>query len=175
MTPTECFEVGKQMFIIGDYYNAKQWMKEALNMLTNATDDSETNLRVDILEYLAIFVFNQGKFHFFSFFSFKMNCVTALFKIEKAYASINNIKIHDEPHELEMYERLCRGEVARKPHVLAKLKCRYDTDSSPYSKIAPFKLEEASLNPYIVIYHDVVYDEEIEVIKELTKPKVCTN
>lgn len=33
-------------------------------------------------------------------------------------------------------------------------------------------MEEASLNPYIVVYHDVLYDSEIEKIKEISLPKV---
>lgn len=104
-----------------------------------------------------------------------MNYLThedTLLTIEIAYASLNNIEIDDAPHECDIYEKLCNGEIERDPQTLAKLKCRYDTDGSPYSKIAPFKLEEASLNPYIVIYHNVISDQEIEVLKELTKPKV---
>lgn len=75
-------------------------------------------------------------------------------------------------YERQMYEKLCRGEVAPEPYVSAKLKCRYVTDISPFLKIAPLKLEEASLNPYIVVYHDVLYDDEIELVKQMAKPRV---
>lgn len=75
-------------------------------------------------------------------------------------------------HERQMYEKLCRGEVAPEPYVLAKLKCRYVTEISPFLTIAPLKLEEASLKPYIVVYHDVIYDDEIELIKQMAKPRV---
>lgn len=54
---------------------------------------------------------------------------------------------------------------------MAELKCRYITENSPFLKIAPLKLEEASLKPYIVVYHDV-YDKEIEFIKQTAKPRV---
>lgn len=75
-------------------------------------------------------------------------------------------------YERQMYEKLCRGEVRPEPHVLAQLKCRYVTNKSPFLTIAPLKLEEASLKPYIVLYHDVIYDREMEVIKQMAKPRV---
>lgn len=74
--------------------------------------------------------------------------------------------------ERKNYEKLCRGEIERDPKLLAQLKCRYITNNSPYLKIAPFKVEEANLKPYIVIYHDVIYDQEIEEIKQMAKPRV---
>lgn len=86
--------------------------------------------------------------------------------IEKEYTGIYSA------HEREMYEKLCRNEVGPEPHVLATLKCRYTTNRSPFLKIAPLKLEEASLKPYIVIYHDVMSDNEIELIKQMAKPRV---
>lgn len=75
-------------------------------------------------------------------------------------------------YERHTYEQLCRGLLQPEPKVLAKLKCRYVTNSSPFLKIAPLKLEEANLIPYIVVYHDVIYDKEIELIKQMAKPRV---
>lgn len=77
--------------------------------------------------------------------------------------------------ERRQYEKLCRGENVRDAKLLSQLKCRYVTNKSPFLKIAPLKLEEASLKPYIVIYHDVIYDREIELIKQMAKPRVCIN
>uniref|UniRef100_A0A1B0CQR2 procollagen-proline 4-dioxygenase n=1 Tax=Lutzomyia longipalpis TaxID=7200 RepID=A0A1B0CQR2_LUTLO len=73
--------------------------------------------------------------------------------------------------ERRLYEMLCRGEIQPLPIQLAPLRCRYATNNRAFLKIAPLKLEEASLSPYIVIYHDVMSDEEIEVIKKLAKPR----
>lgn len=75
-------------------------------------------------------------------------------------------------YERQMYEKLCRGEVGPELKQLAELKCRYVTENSPFLTIAPLKLEEASLNPYIVVYHDVIYDDEIEFVKQMAKPRV---
>ena len=71
-----------------------------------------------------------------------------------------------------MYERLCRGDDGLPPERVAELKCKYVTHDIPFLKMAPFKVEEAHLDPYIVVYHDVIYDSEIEVVKKMSMPHV---
>lgn len=85
---------------------------------------------------------------------------------DRPYTGMHNVQ------ERRTYELLCRGQLEPLPEVLAKLKCRYVTNKSPFLKIAPLKLEEASLTPYIVVYRDVIYDGEIELIKQMAKPRV---
>lgn len=38
--------------------------------------------------------------------------------------------------------------------------------------LAPVKVEEFYLNPYIVLFHDVISDKEIEIVKQISIPKV---
>ena len=38
--------------------------------------------------------------------------------------------------------------------------------------IRPVKTEIAHINPTIFIYHDVIYDNEIQIVKELASPRV---
>lgn len=74
--------------------------------------------------------------------------------------------------ERERYEMLCRGEVPQSPEIQKNLKCRYVDRGIAFLKIAPFKEEEAYLDPRIVIYHDVIYDDEIDTIKRMAQPRV---
>lgn len=74
--------------------------------------------------------------------------------------------------ERERYEMLCRGEKSIPLDVQKDLRCRYVDRDIPFLKIAPFKEEEAYLDPRIVIYHDVIHDEEIETIKRMAQPRV---
>ncbi len=80
--------------------------------------------------------------------------------------------IQAKANETLLYKKLCRNEIHLPPAVLSKLKCKYMTNRSPFLKIAPLKLEEACLKPYIVIYHNVLSDAEIDVIKNVAKPRV---
>ncbi|XP_033229504.1 prolyl 4-hydroxylase subunit alpha-1 [Belonocnema kinseyi] len=82
------------------------------------------------------------------------------------------IKTLKEMTERERYEMLCRGEISLPANIKKKLKCRYVDRGIPFLKLAPFKEEEAYLDPRIVIYHDVIYDEEIETIKRLAQPRL---
>lgn len=77
--------------------------------------------------------------------------------------------------ERELYEMLCRGEITPTERKLSQLKCRYARKSESFTIIAPFKEEEASLDPRIVIFHDVMTDEEIETVKHLAQPRVSQN
>lgn len=79
--------------------------------------------------------------------------------------------VYDSP-ERKTYEMLCRGDIKLSLKKQAQLKCRYVTNKSAFLKIAPLKLEEAYLDPYIVIYHEVISDREIETVKNMAKPRV---
>ena len=50
--------------------------------------------------------------------------------------------------------------------------CYYSHGKNVYLKIAPYKVETVSLNPKVDLYHDVLSDYEIDVIKELATPRV---
>lgn len=53
-----------------------------------------------------------------------------------------------------------------------KLKCRYVHNNNPRLLLKPAKEEEVYLNPWIVVYHDVVSDKEIDTIKRIATPLV---
>lgn len=73
---------------------------------------------------------------------------------------------------LNTYYKLCRKEIDIPDKFKAKLKCRYVNNNIPYLFIAPFKEEEAYLEPRILIFHDVIYPNEIETLKNLAKSQV---
>lgn len=64
---------------------------------------------------------------------------------------------------LTAYYTGCRNQFPKQN----KLVCRYNTTTTPFLKLAPLKLEEVSLDPYIVLYHNVISDKEIEEMKGL--------
>ncbi|XP_052687863.1 prolyl 4-hydroxylase subunit alpha-1-like isoform X1 [Crassostrea angulata] len=72
--------------------------------------------------------------------------------------------------EFQTYESLCRGEDTHDYKLKHKLKCRYVHNNNPRLLLKPAKEEEVYLNPWIVIYHDVVSDKEIDTIKRIATP-----
>lgn len=67
----------------------------------------------------------------------------------------------------EDYSRLCSSN-----HKVnsSRLLCSYKKTSNPYLILAPFKMEQLSLDPYVVVFHDVVYSSEIAKLEHATKP-----
>lgn len=91
--------------------------------------------------------------------------------VEKGYTVAENAFVNDAYHrERRSYERLCRGEGGLSPKVSTKLHCYYQHGPSDYLKIGPVKAELVHINPTLYIYHDVLSDQEISVIKELATP-----
>lgn len=74
--------------------------------------------------------------------------------------------------ERRLYEKLCRGGTQPSPKILARLRCSYFDNGNPYLRIGPVKVEEAYPKPRILVFHDVIYDDEIAVIKALATPRV---
>jgi prolyl 4-hydroxylase len=76
-------------------------------------------------------------------------------------------KIFSIEKETIHFRRICRKEGIKSPKETASLKCRY-ISRSPYSLIGPFKIEEIDKQIELVLLHDVLYDSEIEILKNLS-------
>ncbi|XP_034109093.1 prolyl 4-hydroxylase subunit alpha-1-like [Drosophila albomicans] len=61
------------------------------------------------------------------------------------------------------HERGCRGQFIKKTN----LNCRYNFTTHPFLRLAPFRMEEINHDPYIVMFHNVISDNEIEEMKSL--------
>lgn len=70
--------------------------------------------------------------------------------------------------EMILFANVCRGETAQSPQELSKLFCRY-VSTSAFTKIAPFKVEEANLDPYIAVFVDIISDSETKTIVSISK------
>ncbi|XP_017845841.2 prolyl 4-hydroxylase subunit alpha-1 [Drosophila busckii] len=70
----------------------------------------------------------------------------------------------------ENFARLCRSPnqtILSSSH----LRCFYKTNGNWFLRLAPFKLELLSLAPYVVVYHDVISQAEIDVIVNVGQPE----
>lgn len=93
-------------------------------------------------------------------------------EIEKSEHTKSSTTMLD-PDERDRYQMLCRNENLMSVEISSKLRCRYTNNNRhPSLLIAPLKEEEAYLSPRILLYRDVLYDNEIEVIKRMAQPRV---
>ncbi|CAO1333269.1 unnamed protein product [Diamesa hyperborea] len=72
--------------------------------------------------------------------------------------------------EFMLYAGVCSGNIVSSDKEIALLRCRY-ISNSPFSLLARFKVEEASLQPYVVLFIDVITDDESEELKRISKSK----
>ena len=84
-----------------------------------------------------------------------------------------NLGKHINPNEDAVnFNALCRGESLLSDKELAQLKCWYDTRKQPYFYLMPIKIEQNSINPPIYTFHQVISDNEIEIVKTMSRPLV---
>lgn len=56
----------------------------------------------------------------------------------------------------------------------SKLRCRYYSGRHALFRLQPAKLEEANLKPYIVVFHDVIKDRDINDLMAYAVPRVSS-
>lgn len=152
------------LFQLGDYNEALEVTKKILEIDPN-------NENATMLENRITAEMNTGKKSYTIIQQHKNQIIENEFKThENPYEHINPDEHTD--YEQLLHEAVCRGEISPAPKKLAPLRCRYLTNKSKFLTIAPLKLEEVSLDPYVVIYHNVISDIEIDVIKSIAKQKV---
>ncbi|TRY73565.1 hypothetical protein TCAL_06704 [Tigriopus californicus] len=82
------------------------------------------------------------------------------------------------------FQSTCRGESMDTAEVLIRLKretlknppkCTLLHHNNPFLRLAPFPLEIVSTSPYIVIFHGILSEEEIQFLIEYSKPRLSIN
>ncbi|XP_062540675.1 prolyl 4-hydroxylase subunit alpha-1-like [Armigeres subalbatus] len=187
MSADDCFVVGQQLHDNGDTHLAADWLREAYSRFDQGK--MSVDKKVEILEYLAFYTYLKGSI------VDALNYINELLQLDPEHG---NARRHKEFYEeiiwngqdqyfksdripsskasneiLPKYKQLCRGEMQRTASEISKLRCRYVSNGLAFLKIAPFKLEEVNLDPYIVLFHDVLSDGEIEKLKDLAKPRLA--
>ncbi|XP_067619710.1 prolyl 4-hydroxylase subunit alpha-1 isoform X2 [Eurosta solidaginis] len=201
MSSDDCFEMGRQSYVNYDYYHTILWMSEAMKRLDEEPQNqTQTFTRTDILEYLAFSTYKEGNVEKALVMTNELLELTpdherakgnkefyekeiAVLKAERKVKGddgsestpVSDLPIEKgepkKPFRYKEYEMLCRGELKLTSDILRSLRCRYVTNNVPFLRLAPFKLEEAYLDPYIVIYHDVMYENELELVKKMARPR----
>ncbi|KAM3718280.1 Prolyl 4-hydroxylase subunit [Dirofilaria immitis] len=191
LTAGDCFEIGRVAYKANDYYHTIMWMQEARERVEKEIIPT-ANLE-DILEYLAFSLYKQGNLKRALLLTdefYRMNPNRPLAKasvkwyedlledrgvqsidMRRNIPSINNERPIDlDEGAMLMYEALCRQEVPLNTKIQSQLYCYYKMDR-PYLRLAPFKVEIVRQNPLVVLFYDIVSDEESRIIEMLATPK----
>ncbi|XP_063969551.1 prolyl 4-hydroxylase subunit alpha-1-like [Lytechinus pictus] len=76
--------------------------------------------------------------------------------------------------DIRKYRALCRGDEGVVRYITKPMlqTCSYAHYNNPFLMLQPAKEEVAFVKPKIIVYHDIISDQEIEALKNLAKPRV---
>ncbi|KAH8280049.1 hypothetical protein KR018_002262 [Drosophila ironensis] len=169
----DCYALGKFSFMTGNYQDASKWLTTASDLWhknprkyyevfgITAADIRMLHARCVI----AMGAVQHGRDMLMDDLGEHGNTLTHHFWNNKPKDSFNMHSFSDRDFDV-----LCRS-ASRSKTIVSKpsrLHCRYKQGAHPFQKLAPFRLEELSLKPYLVMFHSVLYDREIDALKVMS-------
>lgn len=107
-------------------------------------------------------------------FSDDLELLNFMLKVKKNVKPMADDYVRNGRYNVEketiLYSKLCRKLNLKSTKEISSLKCFYDSKNF-YTKIGPFKVEQVDNRISLVIFHDVIYDNEIEELKKISLPK----
>lgn len=197
MSSSDCFELGRSLYDVKEYHNALPWFMESLRKY----EDIEYNgfKEVDLLEYVAFSHYLMGELEQAVEWTekvlekdplhpraignvphFKKAIIDKEDRIRRRNRGETGDHLVEEEYvknkywnteERVIYEALCRGEMTVPDNLAKQLKCSYVTETHPFLKIAPIKMEQMYIKPDVFVFHQVMTDDEIEHIQNAAKPR----
>uniref|UniRef100_A0A914LB53 procollagen-proline 4-dioxygenase n=1 Tax=Meloidogyne incognita TaxID=6306 RepID=A0A914LB53_MELIC len=197
MDAKDCYEIGLAAYNEEDYYHSILWMEEANERFYLLEKEFTEINKSDILNILSISLYKQGNLKRALIINDKLIELDPLYPnatnnsklyeqellangvVEEDLRSnippLNNYRSLNDSYigsvDYQVYEELCRGEKEINITEISKLYCYYKMDRS-FLRLAPIKVEIIRFEPLAVIFRNVVADEEIEILKRLSMPKM---
>ncbi|KAM7361953.1 prolyl-4-hydroxylase-alpha MP [Cochliomyia hominivorax] len=189
MSWQDCYLVGEYLYAMQDYNHTIPWLKQSTKMLMSGDfDDAEMTL--EFLEIIAEYHKTLGDFesalelinYILSQDETKETALETKAYLEEVvregkreglmYENPKPQNLYHNTKEYKLYEKVCRSEFESPTNNSAKsnLSCKLYTNNHPYRLLQPFKLEELSLDPYVIFVHDILSDHQMEVIKNIAQP-----
>ncbi|XP_034664556.1 prolyl 4-hydroxylase subunit alpha-3-like [Drosophila subobscura] len=162
----DCLTLGKYLAHLKNHQYAEDWLKLSLK-LYRASGESN--------KYRSIYKDSQHGNLLYHLGAAKYAQNPSDGDAVKLMAKAYELTPHDEPilaHAESVLEQRsyfdgCRGAFPIKSHH-PSIHCRYQNEQSAFSRLATLKLEILSHDPYVVIYHDVLYDSEMQGLIDST-------
>lgn len=189
MSWQDCFQLGQHLFALKDFNHTIPWLRESFQKL-QSQEYYNSSESVAFLEVVVNYHVQMGDFEnaldlhskLLELDPAKEGAQTYKRYLEQMVAEGHRLVESDpdpeeyrpyrQTEEFKTYEKVCRGELKQSPAEERPLRCRYFHRNVPYRLLMPFKMEEMIMEPYVVVFHDVLDNDEIEPIKEFSKPSM---
>ncbi|XP_016992484.2 prolyl 4-hydroxylase subunit alpha-2 [Drosophila takahashii] len=172
----DCLALAYHKFEIKDFHRALLWFQEALSANTDPNEEVINELLGIKLKDFAISIATRSIY--LSNQSLSNDTIHKLVITQLKDAKpkdleqliISKLKLWDkekvtDSDKLEADQIAhnigCQGLFRKRTNLV----CRYNSTTNHFLKLAPLKMEEISRDPYIVLYHEVLSDKDIEDMK----------
>ncbi|XP_070137070.1 prolyl 4-hydroxylase subunit alpha-2 isoform X1 [Drosophila bipectinata] len=187
LSASDCLELGKNLCEMQEYFYGSEWLLEARKKINDDSSDliSPNVTDVEILEKLIPAYYHLGNLKLAN----KLNNEILEQESDHEEALRNKVvyeailakeRNHSpripvalpEPNNKEtkesyqLYKRVCRGELRQSPREQRKLRCMFSHQNVAFYRLAPFKVEQLNLDPYVAYYHQAINPSEMEQIIE---------
>lgn len=190
MSARDCFDLGYQAYAGKNYAKGSEWLYQSYFRTKRENNDTNVNW-IGLMDALSNSLFHLGDVE--GAFNITKELLEMFPDYEKAVIDFQKYKTMLYPenealdqlegngeqldpyeysqHEFQRYIKVCRGELQKTPKEQAELKCYLNFNSSPFLKIGGVKVEQVNLHPPVVIFHDVLFESEIEMMINASKGK----
>ncbi|KMZ06864.1 uncharacterized protein Dsimw501_GD21524, isoform D [Drosophila simulans] len=154
----QCITIARHMVKNKDFIRAKEWLMVGLKMY-EADEEIEyiySQLGMPLVDFYELFVEIQD------------NLGLRFLAMSELQLAIRNWPEKKEKSK-GVYKKCCSSEC----RPTTKLYCLYNTTASYFLRLAPLKMELLSLDPYMVLFHDVVSDKDIVSIRNMAKGRLA--
>ncbi|KAM7360660.1 prolyl-4-hydroxylase-alpha SG2 isoform 2-T2 [Cochliomyia hominivorax] len=175
----DCFEIATTYYDEGHFHQAIEWLKLSLLKLQESKEskDLKSNFINHIKEYLSLCYQSIGE----SELAFEQlddilktdpnniaKITRDLFINDESAIEIDE-KLKPAKESETIYARLCRGERESK---IQKLDCKLETNVHPFFILSPLKIEPLLENPPVILYHNLLNDNQIAELLKATENKL---
>ncbi|XP_076316484.1 prolyl 4-hydroxylase subunit alpha-1-like [Tachypleus tridentatus] len=177
LTARDCLYLGKQAFNNGYYGHAIEWFEEAMsrakleNNQTAPVEEITPFLDIAIKIHDDVLEGNHMKNFAYETLGHLVRDTGNTRRLRQNLSTEMKLRRTDTGNfDYENYAALCRGEKLQTPRDEVHLRCRYTSRGHPYLILQPVKVEEQSLDPYIVQFHDLMTSQEADTFQEVATP-----
>ncbi|XP_050031906.1 prolyl 4-hydroxylase subunit alpha-2-like [Dermacentor andersoni] len=175
LTARDCFFMGQVAVHNGYYDRSVEWVERAIDKVANEKPPSIPT--EDLTKYLDLLIKkhddvldSMGKAgHHWQTYGVP---VSERYKKPLQFQTKLFVEQLTSAQEAQNYKRLCRGEQLRTPKMDSQLRCRYFYGKDGFLRLQPVKIEEANLNPYIITFHDIIGDRDINDLIAFATPRL---
>ncbi|XP_037812178.1 prolyl 4-hydroxylase subunit alpha-2-like [Lucilia sericata] len=182
-----CYDIGQRALATNLTRLAHSWLKEALNKFSTGSEIKLEKLDIELALVNAKYKMGDVRGANQSYVDL-INLYPDSERIAKLYAefseeSLNKTSIevdysidHESPlknldkaSKSILHKYACADLIRKTPSEERHLRCRYISETNPFLRLAPIKVEEMNHDPLLLVFHNVISDNEIEIVKNLTK------